>query len=84
MPASAPSSTVTQATPGVGRVPRSSTSAPAVHSPAMREPFSRSPEMRVSLPMVTRGFSPGCLSLASTCGRRQAHLIGQVRVQTRR
>ena len=33
MPASAFSSTVTQATPGVGRVPRSSTSAPAVHSP---------------------------------------------------
>ena len=66
MPASAPSSTVTQATPGVGRVPRSSTSAPAVHSPAMREPFSRSPEMRVSLPMVTRGFSPAFLPLAST------------------
>ena len=67
MPASAPSSTVTQATPGVGRVPRSSTSAPAVHSPAMREPFSRSPEMRVSLPMVTRGFpSPGFFSAAST------------------
>ena len=60
MPASAPASTVTQATPGVGSVPRSSTSAPAVHSPATRAPFKRSPEIRVSLPMATstRPFFP--------------------------
>ena len=64
MPASASSSTVTQATPGVGRVPRSSTSAPAVHSPEISEPLSRSPEIRVSLPMVTRGLPP--FFLAST------------------
>ena len=47
-------------------VPTGFTSPPTEQMPAIRADSSISEEMRVSLPMVTRGFSPGCLPLAST------------------
>src|SRR5215210_6899499 len=57
MAAGRPSAADSQATPGVGSTPTSTTSAPSVARPADRAACSRGPEMRVSRP-TRNGPSP--------------------------
>ena len=54
-PRSAPSSAVSQATPGVGSSPSRSTSTPAEASPATTAASRNWPEIRVSRPTTATG-----------------------------
>ncbi len=57
-PRSASSSAVSQATPGVGSSPSSSTSTPVESSPATTAASRNCPEMRVSRPTTATGRWP--------------------------
>jgi len=81
-PASAPSLRVRNPMPGVGRMPKSITSAPLASKPSVRAACKTGPDARVSLPTTKTGaerlFPPKTRAAAAPSERTKASVIGSL------